>query len=105
MRHPVNDQTEASPNPDDETKDEAAEQIPDEAADRPEASEPASSESDTDPSADEDLPEWEPLTPELVEDEAIRGDFHAEMGRDPACVADGLDGHSGLSRPDSYQVG
>lgn len=24
---------------------------------------------------DEDLPEWEPLTPELVEDEAIRGDF------------------------------
>jgi len=26
-------------------------------------------------SEDEDLPEWEPLTPELVEDEAIRGDF------------------------------
>lgn len=25
--------------------------------------------------ADEGLPEWEPLTPELVEDEAIRGDF------------------------------
>lgn len=25
--------------------------------------------------ADDDLPEWEPLTPELVEDEAIRGDF------------------------------
>ena len=24
---------------------------------------------------DDDLPEWEPLTPELVEDEAIRGDF------------------------------
>src|SRR4051812_13803052 len=23
----------------------------------------------------EDLPEWEPLTPELVEDDAIRGDF------------------------------
>ena len=27
------------------------------------------------PAADEGLPEWEPLTPELVEDEAIRGDF------------------------------
>jgi tetratricopeptide (TPR) repeat protein len=26
-------------------------------------------------SQDEELPEWEPLTPELVEDEAIRGDF------------------------------
>ena len=26
-------------------------------------------------SIDEGLPEWEPLTPELVEDEAIRGDF------------------------------
>jgi tetratricopeptide (TPR) repeat protein len=26
-------------------------------------------------SGDDDLPEWEPLTPELVEDEAIRGDF------------------------------
>jgi len=25
--------------------------------------------------ADEDLPEWEPLSPEIVEDEAIRGDF------------------------------
>ncbi|WP_397568255.1 hypothetical protein [Schlesneria sp. T3-172] len=28
-----------------------------------------------DPLADDGLPEWEPLTPELVEDEAIRGDF------------------------------
>lgn len=27
------------------------------------------------PAGDEGLPEWEPLTPELVEDEAIRGDF------------------------------
>ncbi|MBC8113793.1 MAG: hypothetical protein H7062_05410, partial [Candidatus Saccharimonas sp.] len=27
------------------------------------------------PPVDEGLPEWEPLTPELVEDEAIRGDF------------------------------
>lgn len=25
--------------------------------------------------SDDDLPEWEPLTPELLEDEAIRGDF------------------------------
>ncbi len=29
----------------------------------------------TNPAAADDLPEWEPLTPELVEDEAIRGDF------------------------------
>ena len=27
------------------------------------------------PATDEGLPDWEPLTPELVEDEAIRGDF------------------------------
>ena len=27
------------------------------------------------PTGEEGLPEWEPLTPELVEDEAIRGDF------------------------------
>lgn len=27
------------------------------------------------PTAGDDLPEWEPLTPELLEDEAIRGDF------------------------------
>ena len=27
------------------------------------------------PAGEEGLPEWEPLTPELVEDEAIRGDF------------------------------
>lgn len=30
---------------------------------------------ETPATADEGLPEWEPLTPELVEDEAIRGDF------------------------------
>lgn len=30
---------------------------------------------DNDSSSDEELPEWEPLTPEDVEDEAIRGDF------------------------------
>jgi len=35
--------------------------------------EPVSSESPANP--DEGLPEWEPLTPEIVEDEAIRGDF------------------------------
>lgn len=29
----------------------------------------------TPPPGEEGLPEWEPLTPELVEDEAIRGDF------------------------------
>ena len=30
---------------------------------------------DGEAASDDDLPEWEPLTPELVEDEAIRGDF------------------------------
>jgi tetratricopeptide (TPR) repeat protein len=30
---------------------------------------------DTEGTPEDDLPEWEPLTPELVEDEAIRGDF------------------------------
>lgn len=33
------------------------------------------SDASTRPTGDEDLPEYEPLTPELVEDEAIRGDF------------------------------
>jgi len=28
-----------------------------------------------DPPFDEGLPEWEPLTPEIIEDEAVRGDF------------------------------
>lgn len=36
---------------------------------------PADSESELPPPVESDLPEWEPLTPELVEDEAIRGDF------------------------------
>lgn len=46
-----------------------------------ETSDPAGHDSGADPAAvttppaDEGLPEWEPLTPELVEDEAIRGDF------------------------------
>jgi tetratricopeptide (TPR) repeat protein len=31
--------------------------------------------SEFDEQADDDLPDWEPLTPELLEDEAIRGDF------------------------------
>jgi tetratricopeptide (TPR) repeat protein len=34
-----------------------------------------SSPTDSSPHDEEGLPEWEPLTPELVEDEAIRGDF------------------------------
>lgn len=44
------------------------------AADAEAASEDASQDDDEN-SDDDDLPEWEPLTPELVEDEAIRGDF------------------------------
>jgi len=45
------------------------------ASDNPAASRipPATSESPVPPP--DDLPEWEPLSPELVEDEAIRGDF------------------------------
>ncbi|MBI1313708.1 hypothetical protein GC176_20640 [bacterium] len=39
------------------------------------AADGASSEGAPGESAEGDLPEWEPLTPELVEDEAIRGDF------------------------------
>lgn len=34
-----------------------------------------STDNTSDSDADDDLPDWEPLTPELVEDEAIRGDF------------------------------
>lgn len=42
----------------------------------PAAAAESSSTSETGPDAAKDgLPEWEPLTPELVEDEAIRGDF------------------------------
>ena len=40
-----------------------------------EASDEAASSDGEAASGDDDLPEWEPLTPELVEDEAIRGDF------------------------------
>jgi tetratricopeptide (TPR) repeat protein len=46
--------------------------------DAPEASSEAESDGEeaaTDETVEDDLPEWEPLTPELVEDEAIRGDF------------------------------
>ena len=39
------------------------------------ASDPATAISSDASVADDGLPEWEPLTPELVEDEAIRGDF------------------------------
>ncbi len=46
------------------------------AQDQPSASESANSASTEQPeNLEEGLPEWEPLTPELVEDEAIRGDF------------------------------
>ena len=39
-------------------------------------SQPASGESaEASSDTDDDLPEWEPLSPEIVEDEAIRGDF------------------------------
>ncbi|MBM4074289.1 MAG: hypothetical protein FJ267_01435, partial [Planctomycetes bacterium] len=37
--------------------------------------EPPTSPVETNRDGEEGLPEWEPLTPELVEDEAIRGDF------------------------------
>lgn len=43
-----------------------------------ESTDGASAESDSSEEAastEDDLPDWEPLTPELVEDEAIRGDF------------------------------
>lgn len=57
--------------------------IPQPASDPLPESVPASSEAPETPEAtsaevsgaDDGLPEWEPLTPELVEDEAIRGDF------------------------------
>ena len=46
------------------------------AQDQPSASDPANSASaEQSENPSEGLPEWEPLTPELVEDEAIRGDF------------------------------
>ncbi|MCH7989673.1 MAG: hypothetical protein IID46_11080, partial [Planctomycetes bacterium] len=46
--------------------------MPDESETSPEGNEaPSEIESED----DDGLPEWEPLTPELVEDEAIRGDF------------------------------
>jgi tetratricopeptide (TPR) repeat protein len=49
---------------------------PPEDADRPLLPEAAATTASDAPPADEEgLPEWEPLTPELVEDEAIRGDF------------------------------
>ncbi|MCA9023447.1 MAG: hypothetical protein KDA74_25030, partial [Planctomycetaceae bacterium] len=48
---------------------------PDESHEGPETT-PGSTNAETDQQAvEEGLPEWEPLTPELVEDEAIRGDF------------------------------
>jgi hypothetical protein len=47
---------------------ESAETRPDDASDNDGADEDAADKED-------DLPEWEPLSPEIVEDEAIRGDF------------------------------
>ena len=60
-----------------------AESTPDEVSTTRDVNEPADDEpqSETDESAEassedeDDLPEWEPLSPEIVEDEAIRGDF------------------------------
>jgi hypothetical protein len=43
-------------------------------ADAPPSSDPVASPPDEAAAAD-DLPEWEPLSPEILEDEAIRGDF------------------------------
>lgn len=40
-----------------------------------ESSNEASEDSSAADNPDDDLPEWEPLSPEIVEDEAIRGDF------------------------------
>ena len=43
---------------------------------QPASGESAESSSDEAPAdIDDDLPEWEPLSPEIVEDEAVRGDF------------------------------
>ena len=38
-------------------------------------SSPVGSDEETENIQDDELPDWEPLTPELVEDEAVRGDF------------------------------
>jgi len=43
--------------------------------DGPESLDNESVDDESDGEADDDLPEWEPLSPEIVEDEAIRGDF------------------------------
>lgn len=43
--------------------------------DTPQVGEEEHSAAESPENAESDLPEWEPLTPELVEDEAIRGDF------------------------------
>src|SRR6058998_1513492 len=48
--------------------------VPGESASAP-VREPSPASPEPNVSATEGLPEWEPLTPELVEDEAIRGDF------------------------------
>ncbi|HVJ69326.1 MAG TPA: hypothetical protein VM510_15175, partial [Caulifigura sp.] len=47
---------------------------PSDAGPPPESPVASPSESPPEKPAEDELPEWEPLTPELVEDEAIRGD-------------------------------
>ncbi len=47
---------------------------PSDAAPRPESESPSSATAAPEQDPADELPEWEPLTPELVEDEAIRGD-------------------------------
>lgn len=49
-------------------------QVPAESSSQP-ANPEQSAQAPANAAVDEGLPEWEPLTPELVEDEAIRGDF------------------------------
>jgi hypothetical protein len=44
-------------------------------ADDADSQESESDDDQADEESDDDLPEWEPLSPEIVEDEAIRGDF------------------------------
>ena len=47
---------------------------PSDEAPRPESAPPPAPGVSPDQPAEDELPDWEPLTPELVEDEAVRGD-------------------------------
>lgn len=64
--------TESSNEPSDPKLDDAASGLPAAEGSNSEAADDAALQAGP---PDEGLPEWEPLTPELVEDEAIRGDF------------------------------